>query len=483
LSNPVTGNEPEQRSGEELAFCDACTLATRLRAREISAVELMQSCLGQIEHWNPVLNALPTLRATDALLAEARAADAELERGAPRGPLHGLPYAVKDLFLTAGLRTTFGSLIYRDYIPDRDELIVARMKKAGAIVVGKSNTPEFGAGSQTFNRVFGVTRNPYDPSRTSGGSSGGAAAALATGMVALADGSDLGGSLRNPASFCNVVGLRPSPGRVPRLARLAWDTLSVHGPMARTVGDAALMLSVIAGPDARDPIALDEPGSRFAAPLETDFSGVPIAWSRNLGRYPVDTAVTEVFDAARGAFEALGFVVEDVEPPLEEADEIFQTLRAAAFASEHAAELETHRVFLKDTIIWNIEQGLTLSARDVGAQHQRRAALYRRMLGFLDRYRFLIAPVAQVPPFPLEQEWVSEIAGIAMHSYIDWMGSCYAISVSGLPAISVPGGFTTDGLPVGVQIVGRPRADWDVLRAARAFEQATRHGRRRAPPP
>ena len=473
--------EGHDKESSELVWLDAHELAARIRARELSATELMQATLAQIERCNPGLNALPTVRSAQALLDEARAADRELAAGRLRGPLHGLPYAVKDLFATRGLLTTFGSTLYREHVPSHDELVVERMQRAGAIVVGKSNTPEFGAGSQTYNRVFGATRNPYDPTLTCGGSSGGAAVALACGMVALADGSDLGGSLRNPASFCNVVGLRPSPGRVPRLARLAWDTLSVHGPMGRSVTDVALMLSQIAGPDPRDPIALEAAGETFAATLSADFTDVPIAWSRQLGHYPVAAAVRDVQQRARRIFASLGFSIEDAEPPLEDADEIFQTLRAAAFATEHAGELERFRGELKDTVIWNIEQGLALDARAVGEAQMRRAALYRRMLAFLERYRFIVAPVVQVPPFSVECEWVREIDGVAMQSYIDWMGTCYAISVTGLPACSVPAGFTAQGLPVGLQIIGRPRADLDVLRAAFAFEQATRHGKRRPP--
>jgi amidase len=462
---------------DELAFLDAHVLARKLESREISAFELMQSCLRQIERTNASLNAIVTLRDPEELLSEARAADADRMRGSTSGPLHGMPYAVKDLFLTRGLRTTFGSPIYRDFVPSSDELLVERMKNAGAIVVGKTNTPEFGAGSQTFNSVFGVTRNPYDPARTCGGSSGGAAVALACGMVPLADGSDLGGSLRNPASYCNVVGLRPSPGRVPRLARQVWDTLAVHGPMARTVTDVALFLSVIGGPDKRDPISLEAPGAAFAANLAADFRGAAIAWSQNLGGYPVEPAINTVCNNARHVFEELGFVVEDREPELADADNIFQTLRAAAFAGEHAAELAQHRSQMKDTVIWNVERGLELSARDVAQAQARRAALYRRMLGFLERYRFLIAPVTQVVPFPVETEWVRDINGTPMQTYIDWMASCYAISLTGLPAISVPCGFTPDGLPVGLQIIGGPREDFAVLQAAYAFEQATRCAR------
>ncbi|MGE4658053.1 MAG: amidase family protein, partial [Gammaproteobacteria bacterium] len=282
-----------------------------LRAREVTATEVMEAFLGQIERLDPVVNAIPTLRSREELVAEAHAADSLLADGLVAGPLHGLPLAVKDLALTSGIRTTFGSPIYRDFVPESDELFVERFRSAGAIIIGKTNTPEFGAGSQTFNEVFGVTSNPYDLSKTCGGSSGGAAVALACGMVPLADGSDLGGSLRNPASFCNVVGFRPSPGRIPRLAIRAWNTLPVQGPMARTVSDIALLMSVMAGPDSRDPISLPESGDRFLRPLGRDFQGTTIAWSENLGLYPVEPVVNEVCNVSRSIFEDLGCLVEN----------------------------------------------------------------------------------------------------------------------------------------------------------------------------
>lgn len=461
-----------------MSLPEATTLAASLRARQISAVELMQDCLARIERHNPELNAIVTLREPETLLTEARAADTALARGTAPGPLHGLPYAVKDLHATAGLRTTFGSSLYREHVPATDEIAVARARQAGAILVGKTNTPEFGAGSQTFNALFGATRNPYDPRLTCGGSSGGSAVALATGMVALADGSDFGGSLRNPASFCNIVGFRPSPGRVPRLAADAWDSLSVQGPMARSVADVALLLSVLAGPDLRDPLALQESGERFRMPLARDFAGCRIAWSRNLGRYPVEPAVSAVLEDARKVVAALGCRVDDIEPDVSGADEVFQTLRAAAFAARHGADYAAHPEALKDTVRWNIERGLKLSAADVAHAQQRRTALYARFAALFRDYEYLMLPAVQVLPFPVEQEWVREINGVALESYIDWMGSCYAISCTSLPAISVPGGFTPEGLPVGLQIVGRPQQDRAVLEMAYAFEQATGHGQR-----
>ena len=377
-------------------------------------------------------------------------------------------------------RTTFGSRIYKDNVPERDELLVERVKAAGAVIVGKTNTPEFGAGSQTFNEVFGETRNPWDLDRTCGGSSGGGAVALACGMLPIADGSDMGGSLRNPPSFCGVFGLRPSPGRVPDWpSNLPWQTLSVPGPMGRSAQDAALLLSALAGPDPRAPLAIDEPGEVFRRPLSRSFKGARIAWSRNLGRYPVEPRVNAVCDSVRGVFADLGCVVEDAEPDFKEADEVFQTLRAWQFAAGHEAHLKTNRALVKDTVIWNAEQGFRLSGLDVARAEEKRAALYERVRTFLERYEYLLLPVSQVAPFPVEVRWVREVAGVPMKTYIDWMATCYAITLTGLPAASVPAGFTPEGLPVGLQIVGRHHQDFAVLQLAHAFETATGVGKKR----
>ncbi len=443
----------------------------------------MQACLSQIARINPKVNAICTLLDEDQLLRRARAADRQMARSRAVRPLHGFPHAVKDLIPTAGIRTTYGSRIYADHVPAEDALIVQRLKAAGAIIIGKTNTPEFGAGSQTFNAVFGATRNPYDLSRTCGGSSGGAAVSVACGMTPLADGTDLGGSLRNPSSFCNVVGFRPSIGRVPTWPRLQpWTSMSVDGPIARSVRDAALMLSVIAGPDARVPTAIDEPGSVFRGSLGRDFKGVPVAWSRNLGRYPVEPVVSDVFNSARQVFADLGCGVRDGEPDFADADEVFQTLRAWSFAEERGEDLRQHRDLMKDTVIWNTEQGLRLTGADVSRAEVKRAALHRRVGEFLERHEFLVLPVSQVAPFPIEVEWVKHINGMPMQTYIDWMATCYAITLTGLPAISVPCGWTPGGLPVGLQIVGRHHRDLDVLKLAHVFEQATRLTGSRRPP-
>jgi amidase len=465
----------------ELCFLPAVELARMIRAREISALETMQAHLAQIERVNPRVNAVVTLLPEQAL-ADARAVDARLARGEDPGPLAGLPVAHKDLAVTRGVRTTFGSPIYKDFVPDVDAVIVERLKRGGAVTLGKTNTPEFGAGSQTFNEVFGATLNPYDLGKTCGGSSGGAAVALACGMVPIADGSDLGGSLRNPASFCNVFGLRPSTGRVPNWPSFSgWFPLSVVGPMARTAADVALMLSAIAGPDARAPLSLDEPGERFAQPLARDFKGVRIAWSPDFGGLPFEPEVLRVVEAQRAAFEALGCVVEDATPDFRDADEIFQVMRAWNFELSHGETMKTRRHLMKDTVIWNIEEGARLSGPQVAAAERKRTQLYHRVRQFMDNYDFLVAPVAQVLPFDVAQPYVSEIGGVKLGTYIDWMKSCYWITVTGLPAASVPCGFSAGGLPVGLQIVGRFRDDFGVLQLGHAFERATGHWKRRPP--
>ena len=468
----------------ELVFADATALAAMLAAGEVSAREVAEAHLAQVERVNPHVNALVTVVGDQALDA-ARAADDALARtGEPVGPLHGLPIGVKDTHLTKGVRTTFGSRIYADFVPQEDALVVQRAKAAGAILLAKTNAPEFGAGSQTFNEVFGATRNPYDLTRTVGGSSGGAAAALASGMVALADGSDLGGSLRNPASFCNVVGLRPAPGRVPTWpATLAWNPLPVQGPLGRTVADVALLLSAMAGPDPRSPISLTEPGAAFspAAVLGGGVAGTRVAWSVDLGRYPVERAVAEAFLASLPAFSEIGCELAEASPDFAGADECFQVLRAAMFAQELGADLARSRDLMKEEVVWNVERGLALDGPTVTRAEAERTALYHRVRTFLLDHDALVLPTCQVVPFPVEQRWVREIEGVAMSTYLDWMGVCYAITLTGLPAISVPCGTTPDGLPVGIQIVGRHQGERELLRLASAFERATGVGRRRPP--
>lgn len=455
---------------DDMCFLTAREMQELLRSEQLSCEELVSAHLKQIEAVNPKVNAVVTLVAEQAL-EKARHADTMISKGESLGLLHGLPVLHKDLQETKGIRTTYGSSIYKNFVPDFDSLVVERLKNAGAITLGKTNTPEFGAGSQTFNEVFGETRNPYDVTKTCGGSSGGAAVALACGMTPLADGSDMGGSLRNPASFCNVVGLRPSPGRVPSWpSHLGWSTLSVDGPMARTVADVALMLAALAGPDARSPISLSETGSKFLQPLERDFKGAKIAWV-TFG-LPYQSEVTATVDAQRKIFEDLGCIIEDAEPDFSEADFIFKTLRAYSYAVSHEEHLVQHRDKLKDTIIWNTEQGLNLSAKDISKAEVARTNLYHTTRVFMERYNFMILPTVQVLPFDLEQRYITDINGVKMETYIDWMKSCYYVSTIGHPALSVPCGFVNN-LPVGLQIVGRHQDDFGVLQLGYAYEQVT----------
>jgi amidase len=448
-----------------------------IRARKVSASEVMRAFIAQIERVNPKVNAIVTFLPEQAL-KEAK----KLERkGAARlGPLAGLPIAYKDLIDTRGIRTTRGSLVYRDHVPAEDHSLVERLRAAGAITLGKTNTPEFGAGSQTFNAVFGATRNPYDPSKTCGGSSGGAAVAVACGMLPFADGSDLAASLRNPANYCNVVGFRPTPGRVPSYpAANAWDTQPVIGPVARTVADAAFLLAAMAGPDPRVPISIAEPGKAFARSLARSFRGTRVAWSATLGGLPMDERVLRALAPQRKVFASLGCRMEDAEPDFDGATEAFETLRALSFSLRFAPLLRTHRGELKDTVVWNIEQGLRLDGERIARAERLRTGLFQRMRRFFERYDFLVAPVNQLPPFPVELDYPREIAGVKMGNYLDWMKSCYYVTITSHPAISVPAAFTDDGLPVGLQIVGRYRDDFGVLQLAHAFEQATRVWKRR----
>ncbi|HEY6277998.1 MAG TPA: amidase [Streptosporangiaceae bacterium] len=462
----------------DLWALDAVTLARLLRRREVSARETIAAHIERVEAVDGLVNAIVT-RSFEMALAKAAAADEAMARGEPTGLLHGLPVAHKDLAETAGVRTTYGSPLFSGHVPDFDALVVERMSAAGAISLGKTNTPEFGAGSHTVNPVFGATRNPYDLSRSAGGSSGGAAAALAVRMICLADGSDLGGSLRNPASFCNVTGMRPSPGRVPSwpLADVA-DTFGVHGPMARTVADVALLLAVLSGPDPRVPLALDSPAPALADPAEVtgllarDLRGVRVAWSADLG-LPVEPAVRATLAPARQVLAGLGCEVIDAAPDLSGADEAFRAWRAFRFASFFGPLYAEHRDQLGPNVTWNIERGLELTTEDLFRATAQRAALAGRVSEFFATVDVLACPVSQVVPFDVTLDWVHDIDGVPQLTYLDWMASSYLISAAGLPAISVPAGFTPGGLPVGLQLVGRWRADWPLLGMAHAFEAAT----------
>jgi len=451
----------------DLTELSAVEAVAAVKNREASPSDLVNAALARIEAVNEPVNALPTVCAD-----RARAAAESVDVGA--APLAGLPIAVKDLNDVAGVRTTYGSPIYADHVPERSDIMVEGLEAQGAIPLAKSNTPEFGAGANTFNEVFGKTRNPWNTALTCGGSSGGSAVALATGMVWLATGSDLGGSLRTPASFSGVVGMRPSPGIVARSSATAsYDMLSVQGPMARTVEDVALMLDAMAGQHGEDPISRPAPVTSYLATAQAAARPAKVAFSPDLGFLPVDRRVREVVAGAVRRFEELGATVEEACPDLSDTPDIFQTLRAALFATGHASDLENHRDKLKPDVVWNIEKGLALSADDIGRAERGRSALYARVAKFFEEYDLLACPTALVPPFDVDQRYVEEIDGHRFDNYVDWLGVTYAITCTSCPAISVPCGMTEDGLPVGIQLVGRPRGDAELLGFANLFQKAT----------
>jgi amidase len=471
-------------TGDDLCFTPATRLAALIRRRRVSPLDVVRAVLARIERVNPALNAYCTVAAEEALRA-GRAATGALTRGATLGPLHGVPVSIKDLTPTRGIRTTWGSKIFENHVPDEDGLIVRRLRAAGAIVIGKTNTPEFGAGANTFNAVFGATRNPWSPALTCGGSTGGGAVAVATGMAPLAQGSDLGGSLRIPAAFCGIAGLRPSPGLVPVYpVPTAWDGYSVQGPMARTVGDVALMLSVIAGPDPRAPISYPVDGRSFtAAVARPSLRGARIAWSVGLGVTPVDHEIARVASGATAILRRLGARVDETHPDFGGLPEIVRASRGFSMVARHAEKLPKWRDVMQDNLVKNIDDGLSLRASDVARAERLRTELWERVRRFQERYDFIVTPTTAVPPFPVETVYPREINGVPMESYIQWVLLTYAFTVVGLPAISVPCGFTRDGLPVGLQIAGRWHDDAGVLRAAAAFEAAAPWTDRRPPDP
>lgn len=465
----------------EICFMHARDLAAMIRGMKISSRELMQAHLKQIARVNPKVNAIVTLVPEDQLMAQALAADEAVVKGNWTGPLHGIPVGVKDLHATKGIRTTHGSPLHANDIPNFDCLVVEREKKAGAIVIGKTNVPEWGLGSQTFNPVFGPTLNPYNLTKTCGGSTGGGAVALACGMVPLADGSDMGGSLRNPPNFCNVVGIRPSPGRAPNPpTELGWFTLSVDGPVARNVLDCAFFLSVLAGFDRRLPISIDQTGAQFAQPLGRDFKGVRVAMFKDLG-LPWEPAVRDRVKAQRKVFESLGCIVEEAEPDLREANECFVNWRHWSVELGFGDILEANGDKLNEYVHWHVEEGRKLTGPQLSRLEAKRTGLYQRMRQFMEKYEFFLMPVNQVLPFDVKTHYPTEIAGVKMENYIAWMKSAYYISTVGNPAMSVPCAFSEGGLPIGIQIVGRHNDDWGVLQMAYAFEQATNVGKRRPP--
>jgi amidase len=464
----------------DICFMSAGELAGLISTRQLSAREVMAAHLERINRLNPTINAIVAKLDDEKCLALAAAADQRAASGEPLPPLHGLPIAFKDLQPAVGFPFTRGSPIYKDAMPTEDSVLVERLRNAGAIPIGKTNVPEFGMGSHTYNKVYGTTVNPYDLTKTAGGSSGGAGAALASGMLPIADGSDLGGSLRNPGNFNNVVGMRPTVGLVPT-APSPFPLLgfSVNGPLARTVADTALLLSVMAGPDPRDPGCSPSDPSVFRGALERSFRGTRVAWCPDLGGLPLDPRVRAVLEAQRSVFEDLGCIVEDACPDMRDADSIFLTIRAFRTAATYGPLLDEFRDQLKPEAIGEIELGRSLTSADVAEAMLRHAQLLERMRRFQENYEFMLCAVNQVPPFDAALDWPKEIDGVAMEHYVAWMKSAYWITTTFRPAISVPAGFTPEGLPVGIQIVGRHREDFAVLQIAHVFEQATRVGNRR----
>jgi len=456
---------------------DAISLCRDLQSGVVTATTIMDNVYARIEAFNPQLNAIVNLLDYDAAMELARSADSVPI--AERGILHGLPMALKDAVAMKGFPTTWGFKPFADRIETMDDGLATRLREAGAIFIGHTNMPEFGFGSSTFNSLFGTTLNPYDTSKTAGGSSGGAAVALASQMLPLADGSDLGGSLRNPASFCNVVGFRPSIGRTPFNKNFAWyGRMVTTGPMAKTVKDTTLLFAAMAGPDATDPLTLPEPGHHFFDGLiaTREPNTLNIAMSTDLGCLEIDKEVAGIIQTAGEVFASLGASVTEDAPDLAGAMEVFQVQRAASLrplGDSLEKNFPDWRLDAKDTAIWNIEKGAQLSADEIMQAEATRSRIYAQAVKFFQHYDALILPAAQVPPFAASEEWVKEINGVEMQTYLDWMAVCCMITVTGLPAISVPAGFTKSGLPVGVQIVGKPRGDLALLQIAQLFEDAT----------
>jgi len=455
----------------ELCELSALTLRRMIGAREISPVELLASCRRRIERVNPRMNAFVTF-CWERAEAEARAAESKVMAGEALGALHGLPIGIKETMVSGGVRTTFGSPIYADNVPAEDERIVAAVRKAGAVAVGKTNVPEFGAGANTTNPVFGATGNPFDPARICGGSSGGSAVALACDMVPLATGSDTGGSLRTPAGYCGVVGLRPSPGLVPMSRRgIGYTSISVQGPMGRDVADAALMLSAIAGADPVDPLAWNGDPASLAVLPEVDLSGLRVAVSADLGFAPVDNGIRRTFAEAIADIGGAFASVEDKAPPLQGSDEIFEVLRSMAFLIGHEAHYRDRRSDLGPNLIANMEQAYGYSFADAAHAQAAQTKLYRAFLAYMGDYDILLAPTAAVPPFPVEQLYPTHINGEELRGYFHWLGLAYGLTLVDHPVISIPCGLDATGTPFGLQVCGRHRGDHRLLAIAAAIER------------
>jgi amidase len=454
----------------ELCDLSALELRRMIGARQISPVELLASCRARIERINGALNAF-VATCWERAETEARAAEQAVMAGVALGPLHGLPIGIKDLALTEGLRTTFGSPQFADFLPDADERQVAAVRRAGAIVVGKTNTPEFGAGANTVNPVYGATGNPFDPDKTCAGSSGGSAVALAVGMVPLATGSDMGGSLRNPAAYCGVVGFRPSPGAVPHELRpIGWSPLAVQGPMGRTVADTALLFEAMAAFDPRDPLSYP---SDFGAGMEAiDLGSLRVAISQDLGFAPVDHGIRRVFRAALERIKGVFARADERDPPLDEsAHEAFEVTRAVSFLAAHGETWRTRPELLGPNIRANVEQGLAMSLEDVARAMRSHTLLYQRFLEFMADYDALICPAMAVAPFPHARLYVEEINGQPMRTYFHWLALAYGLTLSAHPVACIPCGRDHTGMPFGIQVCGRRSGDRRTLAIAAALER------------
>ncbi|HTO48802.1 MAG TPA: amidase [Burkholderiales bacterium] len=465
----------------DLTRLPAAAAAAAIAAGQVRSGELVEACLGRIAALDGTLKAFITL-CGDQALAEAQRADRERSAGRLRGPLHGVPVAIKDITLTAGIRTTFGSRVYENHVPDVDDACVAKLREAGAIIIGKTNTPEFAFGALCTNALQGPTANPYDASFSSGGSSGGSAAAVAAGMVPLAQGTDFGGSVRTPASFCGVVGLRPTPGRIPAAPkRFAWNAMSAHGILARDVGDAALMLEAMSGADSGDPLSAGI-GPWRAASLDKAGPAQPrVAYSTDLGFAKVHSEVTRVFDRAIDAMRPLDLELVPGAPDPAGAQHAFETLRAGQLYASYAELCERHRERLSPSFLWNVDRGRGISAFDYLVAEAERSRLYEGFARFFRDHDILATVSAAVPPFPNTQENVAEIEGVAMANIIDYLRITYLISLVGFPAVSIPCGFTAAGLPIGMQLVARPFEETALLGFARRLEREL--GLRHRPPP
>ena len=449
----------------ELIKLPAHAIRDLLQKREINPVELLDVLEKRIEQVNPLVNAVPT-RCFD------RARERVHKNDFSNLPLAGLPVAIKDLMAVEGVKTTFGSMAFEHHVPDASDLLVQRIENAGGVIFSKTNTPEFGAGANTFNDVFGATVNPWNTRLSAAGSSGGSAVALATGMAWVATGSDLGGSLRNPASFCSVVGLRPSQGRVPcDPGNLAFDRMSMDGPMARNVTDAAMLLDVMAGYDAIDPMSLDDPVTSFESAAKRKQVPPRIAFSADLGITPVDPEVAAICETAAKHFCEFGATIADAHPDFDGLQDVFQVLRAFSFAADLGPDLDAHRDIYKPEIVWNVEKGLALTAKEITDAMVGRSKIYARTQRFFKDHDLIITPTTIVPPYPVEQRFVEHVGEYQFSNYIEWCSIAYAFTIVGAPAISIPCGFTSTGLPVGLQIVAPPRQEAILLSAAHALEE------------